>query len=85
MTAVHSKFIHEALLYGDLDEFLAGCTRFLRQGFDADEPAMVAVPEPRLSALRPDRDPLGSPAGRRCACACGAPSPRSASLSRFDL
>jgi anti-sigma regulatory factor (Ser/Thr protein kinase) len=45
-------FAHEALYYTDLDEFLDGCTSFVREGLKQDEPVLVAVPEPRLSALR---------------------------------
>jgi anti-sigma regulatory factor (Ser/Thr protein kinase) len=44
--------VHEALLYRDLDDFVAGAAAFLRAGLAADEPAMAAVPEPRLDALR---------------------------------
>ena len=36
-------FRHEALIYGDVDEFLAAATSFLREGFEAGEPALVAV------------------------------------------
>lgn len=45
-------FAHAALYYVDLDEFLAGTTSFVRGGLEAGEPVLVAVPEPRLSALR---------------------------------
>ena len=45
-------FVHEALYYADLDEFLDGCTSFVREGLKRDEPALIAVPEPRLSMLR---------------------------------
>jgi anti-sigma regulatory factor (Ser/Thr protein kinase) len=38
---------HEALLYATMDEFLAGTTEFVAAGV----PTLVAVPEPRLSAL----------------------------------
>ena len=44
--------VHEALLYRDVDEFIAGTTRFLHEGFAHGAPALVAVPEPRLSALQ---------------------------------
>lgn len=44
--------VHEALYYGDGDEFLAGTTLFVQAGLAADEPVLAAVPEPRLSALR---------------------------------
>lgn len=45
-------FQHEALLYHDLDEFLAGTVPFVRDGVAAAEPVLVALPEPRRSALR---------------------------------
>jgi len=43
---------HEALYYQDLDDFLAKTTAFVREGVEEGEPVLVAVPEPRLSALR---------------------------------
>jgi anti-sigma regulatory factor (Ser/Thr protein kinase) len=55
------KFVHEALLYSDLEEFVAGSAEFLREGLTQGEAAMAAVPEPRLSALR---DALGEDAER---------------------
>jgi len=36
-------FRHEALIYRDSDDFLAGTVPFLRAGLEADEPALVAV------------------------------------------
>jgi anti-sigma regulatory factor (Ser/Thr protein kinase) len=47
---------HEALLYEGLDQFVAGTTTFIAEGLDAGELMLVAVPEPRLTALR---DALG--------------------------
>jgi anti-sigma regulatory factor (Ser/Thr protein kinase) len=43
---------HEALMYEGLDEFLDGTSAFVREGLDGGESVVVAVPEPRLSALR---------------------------------
>jgi anti-sigma regulatory factor (Ser/Thr protein kinase) len=43
---------HEALLYASLDDFLDGTTAFVREGLERGDRVMVAVPEPRLSALR---------------------------------
>jgi anti-sigma regulatory factor (Ser/Thr protein kinase) len=43
---------HEALMYEGLDEFLEGTSAFVREGLDGGESVVVAVPEPRLSALR---------------------------------
>lgn len=45
-------FRHEALLYGDGDEFLAGTVPFVRDGLWADEPVMVAVGKAKTTALR---------------------------------
>jgi anti-sigma regulatory factor (Ser/Thr protein kinase) len=44
-------FVHEALHYGDLDEYFAATTSFVREGLARGEPVLVAVPEPRLSLL----------------------------------
>ena len=42
---VRAEFRHEALIYEDADEFLAGTVPFLRVGLEAGEPALVAVSE----------------------------------------
>jgi len=42
---VRAEFRHEALIYEDVDEFLAGTVPFLHAGFEAGEPALVAVGE----------------------------------------
>jgi anti-sigma regulatory factor (Ser/Thr protein kinase) len=47
-----TDFHHEAFFYGDTDEFLAGALPFLRDGLEAGEPALVAVPRSRAEALR---------------------------------
>jgi anti-sigma regulatory factor (Ser/Thr protein kinase) len=44
--------VHEALFYEDLDGYVAGATAFLREGLEQSEAMMVAVPEPRVEALR---------------------------------
>ena len=46
------RLVHEALYYSDLDEFLAGTLAFIAEGRRAREPLLLAVPEPRLAALR---------------------------------
>jgi anti-sigma regulatory factor (Ser/Thr protein kinase) len=46
------KLVHEALYYSDVDEFMTGTLTFIARGLKAGEPVLVAVPEPRLSALR---------------------------------
>jgi len=43
---------HEALMYRDGEDFLAGVGAFLEAGLEAGEPAMAAVPAPRLELLR---------------------------------
>jgi anti-sigma regulatory factor (Ser/Thr protein kinase) len=54
-------FQDEALFYAGLDDFLAGTVPFIEEGLAGDEPMLVAVPEPRLRALRAE---LGSDADR---------------------
>lgn len=49
-------FQHEALFYAGLDDFLAGTVPFIREGLEGEEPMLVAVPEPRLRALRAEVD-----------------------------
>ncbi len=46
------EFQHEALFYAGLDDFLSGTVPFLREGLERDEAMLVAVPGPRLRALR---------------------------------
>jgi anti-sigma regulatory factor (Ser/Thr protein kinase) len=45
-------FVHEALFYRDLEAYLQGCLRFLREGLSRSEPALVAVPGQNLECLR---------------------------------
>lgn len=45
-------FVHPALFYQDLDEYLAGVGEFVRTALSAGEPVLVAVPGPHLDALR---------------------------------
>ncbi|WP_030760179.1 sensor histidine kinase [Streptomyces sp. NRRL F-2664] len=45
-------FVHAALFHQDLDEYLSGVGGFVRAALAADEPVLVAVPGPRLDALR---------------------------------
>ncbi|HMJ35140.1 MAG TPA: anti-sigma factor RsbA family regulatory protein [Baekduia sp.] len=47
-----SALVHEALMYEGLDEFLEGTSAFVNEGLAAGETVVVAVPEPRLTALR---------------------------------
>lgn len=52
-------FHHEAFLYADADEFLAGAVPFLRRGLEAGEPALVAVGRSRADALRAELGDAG--------------------------
>ena len=52
---------HEALMYKGLDEFLDRTSAFVREGLDAGEAVIVAVPEPRLTALG---ERVGGPSDR---------------------
>ncbi|MFD6969169.1 anti-sigma factor RsbA family regulatory protein [Streptomyces sp. NPDC059979] len=45
-------FVHPALFYRDLPEYLSGVGGFVRAALSADEPVLVAVPGPHLDALR---------------------------------
>ena len=49
---VQHDFRHEALFYGDEEEFLAGTAAFVRDGLWADEPVMVALGAARAAALK---------------------------------
>ncbi len=44
--------LHQALLYGSEDEYIAECTAFVEEGLDRGEPVLIAVPRPKHSALR---------------------------------
>lgn len=54
-----TEFHHEAFLYADRDEFLAGTVPFVRSGLEAGEPTLVAVPRERAEALRAELDADG--------------------------
>lgn len=51
------SLVHEALYYSDVDEFLVGTMAFVREGLRAGEPLLIAVPQPRLGALRGELGP----------------------------
>lgn len=55
----HAAYRHEALLYRDDDEFLAGTVPFIEEALALRQPVMVALPEPRLALARQE---LGSAA-----------------------
>lgn len=56
---MQAEFRHEALIYGDAQEFLAGTVPFLRAGLEAGEPALVAVTKAQTALLE---DELGGDA-----------------------
>jgi anti-sigma regulatory factor (Ser/Thr protein kinase) len=45
-------FVHEALLYRDDEDYLAGTVPFVRDGLAAGEPVLVAVPQYGIDLLR---------------------------------
>lgn len=47
-----TRFEHPALVYADLDEFLAGMVPFVRSGLDSSEPLFLAVGRDEVAALR---------------------------------
>jgi len=49
---LNTDFVHPALFYSGLDEYLAGVGGLLRDGLDAGEPAFASVPPERLDPLR---------------------------------
>ncbi|MFJ6793625.1 anti-sigma factor RsbA family regulatory protein [Streptomyces sp. NPDC091268] len=51
-TSGPEAFVHPALFYEDLAEYVSGVGGFVRTALAADEPVLVAVPGPHLDALR---------------------------------
>jgi anti-sigma regulatory factor (Ser/Thr protein kinase) len=54
-------FVHEALLYRDSAQFLAGTAPFVLDGLSADDPVLVAVPQRGIDLLKGE---LGDQADR---------------------
>ncbi|MFJ7272387.1 anti-sigma factor RsbA family regulatory protein [Streptomyces sp. NPDC099050] len=50
--AAHGAFVHPALFYRDLPEYVAGVGGFVRDSLSAGAPVLVAVPGPHLDSLR---------------------------------
>src|SRR3954447_11364169 len=46
-----AHLVHDALLYADAEEYVEGVTRLALEGVEANEPVLIAVPEPRLGTL----------------------------------
>jgi anti-sigma regulatory factor (Ser/Thr protein kinase) len=63
MSDRQTLFRHEALLYAGLDEFVGGCSDFIRSGLDAGEPTLVVALSEKLDALR---EALGADAASVC-------------------
>jgi anti-sigma regulatory factor (Ser/Thr protein kinase) len=61
MTCSHAGFAHEALLYAGDDGFVEGTAPFVREGIEAGEGILVAVPRRRAGLLREE---LGGDADR---------------------
>jgi anti-sigma regulatory factor (Ser/Thr protein kinase) len=61
VTTTADPFVHPALLYRDVDDYLSSTVPFLTEGLAADEPVAVAVPGDNLTRLR---DALGADAAR---------------------
>jgi anti-sigma regulatory factor (Ser/Thr protein kinase) len=60
-----SGLVHEALFYRDVDDYAFAIARFLREGLELSEPALVAVPGSHVDVLRSVLDPeMGTDAER---------------------
>jgi len=51
-SAPEQRFVHSALIYGSIDEFLALSLPFIERGIELGEPALVAVRAANLEHLR---------------------------------
>ncbi|MGH3719673.1 MAG: anti-sigma factor RsbA family regulatory protein [Pseudonocardiaceae bacterium] len=51
--------VHEAMFYRDTQDYAVAVARFLQEGFELSEPALVAVPGSRLDLLRSVLGPDG--------------------------
>jgi anti-sigma regulatory factor (Ser/Thr protein kinase) len=51
-TTAQEPFVHPALFYRSVDQYIAGTVPFLLEGLDAGEPAAVAAPPDRLELIR---------------------------------
>jgi predicted small metal-binding protein/anti-sigma regulatory factor (Ser/Thr protein kinase) len=57
----HDTYRHECVFYSGADEFLTAVVPFILDGLALDQPVMVAIAEPRLTAVR---EALGTDAAR---------------------
>lgn len=53
-------FIHDAMFYRDMSEFLSGVLEFVQAGLDLGEPVLVAAPGEKLDLLRGDLGPAAA-------------------------
>jgi anti-sigma regulatory factor (Ser/Thr protein kinase) len=58
---LRDSFVHEALLYRDAEEFLAGTLPFVESGLEAGEPVLVAVPGPNIDLIADALGPAAMP------------------------
>jgi anti-sigma regulatory factor (Ser/Thr protein kinase) len=61
MTPPAAGFRHDALMYSGRDEFVSGCSSFIRDGLAGDEPTLVVVSAEKIGLLR---EALGPEADR---------------------
>lgn len=59
-TGMEPGFRHEALIYHDADEFLAGVAPFLEEGLEAGEPVLVAVSRANADLLQAGLEPAAA-------------------------
>ena len=52
LSTARDGFRHEALFYAGEEELVGAASRFLREGLEHDEPALVVLGSPKLDALR---------------------------------
>ncbi len=56
MSTQLEHFSHEAMFYGDMEEFIKGCTHFIQDGVERDETVLVVVPREKIEPLRSSLD-----------------------------
>jgi anti-sigma regulatory factor (Ser/Thr protein kinase) len=56
-TATATRFRHEALLYGGIDEFVGETSRFIRDALAAEEPILVVVGSEKIGHLKDELGP----------------------------
>src|SRR5687767_7957173 len=56
LSSDRDSFRHEALFYAGDEDLVRAASRFLREGLERDEPALVALGSAKLDALRSELD-----------------------------